>query len=99
MLPTCLMREMAKVTSLPNTIAFSNTPGTLRSIHHKGTSALSMVNCFNSASKSSLTIAFISYVGRIRSSVTCDSGTMQEDPKVLIELLETAIEELLALGD
>ena len=49
-----------------------------------------MVNCFNSASKMSLTIAFISYAGGFRSSVTTDTGVMK-DPNVIIDPLEEAI--------
>lgn len=84
------MHKVVDFATISGTLAFSNMPGMLKRMSHCGSEIISMVNCFNSASKMSLTIAFISYAGGFRSSVTTDTGVMK-DPNVIIDLLEEAI--------
>jgi hypothetical protein len=57
-----------------------------------------MVNTFNSAGRVALTVAFISYCGSIRSSICADTCVM-DNPSVLVDYLETALNELIAMAD
>jgi hypothetical protein len=97
LLPIFIMKLAMNEATRPATLAFSNTPGALRPIKSKDSECLSMINSFNSASKCSITIGFISYAGGIHSSVSADTGVMK-NPKVLLEGLESAIEDLLKLA-
>ena len=90
LLPIFVMKFAMNQATLPATLAFSNTPGALRPIESKGSDMLSMINSFNSASKCSITIGFISYAGGIHSSVSADTAVLK-NPRDLLDGLEKAI--------
>jgi hypothetical protein len=96
-MPATVLAKINDLVSESGTLAFSNMPGILTPIQFGDQKCHKMVNAFNSAGKIALTIAFISYCGGIRSSITADKCVM-ENPDVLVKHLEQAIDELCAMS-
>jgi hypothetical protein len=74
--PASLIAKLNDVASIAPTLAFSNMPGILTPINFGDQKCHKMVNSFNSAGRVALTVAFISYCGNIRSSITADTCVM-----------------------
>jgi hypothetical protein len=92
--PYYLLNFFAVKSSLPYTLAFSNTPGLLKHVEFYGKKSQKMQTYILPAGHTGLAFSILSYIDKIKICVTVDEAIMNE-PKKLIDLVENNLRKAL----
>lgn len=97
-MPYFVCNYFCHLTTLPFTLAFSNTPGMLRPLMQEGKKSRIMQNYLISAGHCGLAFSCISHADFFKICVVVDSAVMKE-PEELMKLLERNIKECRTLAE
>lgn len=96
-MPAVFAIKFTTIASRPFTLAFSNTPGILRTIEYNGVRTEGMINSFLPSGKIGLSIGMISYCEGIRISATIDTS-VSDKPHEILDLVVESVKAYIAKG-
>ena len=97
LLPRFICKLIVNQGTLPPTIAFSNLPGPLKTIFHKGTETLACYCGFICAGRCGLTVNLISYCQTVSFTIVSDTNVLK-DPTKLKQNFTDAINQYIELA-
>lgn len=89
-LPYLVLNEMVTRSTLPYTMAFSNTPGLLKPVTSDNRKSIKMQYYFVPSGHTGMALSCLSYVDYFKITLTVDDTIMQ-DPQTLLDLIEKNI--------
>ena len=93
--PYFILERFARTSSLPYTMAFSNTPGLLRPIQFEGKKSIKMTSYLIPAGHTGIGFSCLSYVDFFKIACVADTAVIA-DPAILVKLLEDNLNKFLA---
>lgn len=97
-LPYALLNWFQHISTLPITLAFSNTPGLLRPLTFDGRKSVKMHNYIIPAGAMGIGLSCLSYADYFKIGLVVDEAIMKE-PHAIVERIEKNIRECMKRGE